>query len=164
MYLPLFLFIKIWIWMKNLGWIGGVGKLSNSCSWVSKKMEVCCVMSGWRYWEVQLSSSVQYSHFTAWEDRYKSTHPPQKNPCGKVSSSQEVFVSDQENKSIFLADCGDPALERTSGVYFPCKWDVKAPTIQDNPVSGAHWFLAERSELKWWVTDLFENEQPPQCH
>lgn len=60
-----------------------------------------------------------------------------------MSSFQEVFVSNQENKSIFLADCGDPALEGTSGVYFPCKWDVKTPIIQGNTVSGAHWFLAE---------------------
>lgn len=81
-----------------------------------------------------------------------------------MSSFQEIVDSDQEDKSIFLADCGDPALEGTSGIYFACKWDVKTPIIQDSAVSGAYWFLMEGSELKWWVTDLFGNEQPPQCH
>lgn len=103
------------------------------------------------------SSLLVYKVHTSLQEETQIYPSSTKNLCGKVSSFQEVFVSKQENKSIFLSDCGDPALEGTSGVYFPCKWDVKTPIIQDNAVSGAHWFLAEGSELKWWFTDLFEN-------
>lgn len=79
-----------------------------------------CAVAEQVYQTVQLSSSVQYSHLIARGDRHRSAQRPHRLLCGKVSSSQEVGGSHQENKSIFMAD-SDPALEGTSEVHFPCK-------------------------------------------
>jgi len=71
-----------------------------------------------------------------------------KNFCAKLSSSQKVVATDQDSKSIFLANCGDPALKASLGSTCPVSEMLKHQSSRIILFQELTDFSAEGSELK----------------
>lgn len=113
-------------------------------------------MAGHMYWAVQLCCA----HFSADRDGHKDLLNVTSSYVERCPLPRRWLLP-TKSTSVLQARGGDPALAGTPGGCFPCKRDVKTPITQNNPISGADWFVVEGSELTWWVTDLLEKEQPP---